>query len=305
MQTDNRQKILIADDERFNLNILVDILKPDYKISIAKSGKQTLDRAMSPNPPDLILLDIQMPEMDGYEACRALKEDERTRDIPVIFITAMKGEAYETKGLDIGAADYISKPFSAPIVRARVRAYLKMKWQTDMLRLMAGMDALTEIPNRQKFEEIFHREWKRAVREKTPLSVLLADIDFFKQYNDSYGHGRGDKCLKEVAQVLANSIRRPADLVARYGSEKFIAVLPKTDMPGAGAIAEIMRRNVELLQIPHARSVSLDYVTVSIGVASVAPSGGFSDAALVTVLATADEMLYKAKTAGRNQVQYR
>jgi diguanylate cyclase (GGDEF)-like protein len=180
-----------------------------------------------------------------------------------------------------------------------------MKWQADMLRQMACMDVLTEIPNRQKFEEIFDMEWKRAVREKTPLSVLLVDIDFFKQYNDSYGHGRGDKCLKEVAQTLANSIRRPADFVARYGGEEFIAVLPETDMPGAGAVAEIMRSNVELLQIPHARSVSLDYVTVSIGVASVAPGGGFSDAALVTVVATADEMLYKAKAAGRNQVQCR
>ena len=305
MQADNRQKILIADDERFNLNILVDILKSDYKISVAKNGKQALDRAMSLNPPDLILLDIQMPEMDGYEVCKSLKEDERTKDIPVIFITAMKEEAYEAKGFDIGAVDYITKPFSAPIVRARARAQLKMKWQADMLRQMACIDVLTEIPNRQKFEEIFDREWKRAVREKIPLSVLLVDIDFFKQYNDSYGHGRGDKCLKEVAQALANSIHRPADFVARYGGEEFIAVLPETDMPGAGAVAEIMRSNVELLQIPHARSVSLDYVTVSIGVASVAPGGGFSDAALITVVATADEMLYKAKAGGRNQVQCR
>jgi len=257
------------------------------------------------NPPDLILLDIMMPEMDGYEACRNLKENEQTKDIPVIFITAMKEEGNEVKGFDLGAVDYITKPFQAAIVMARVKTQLKMKWQADMLRQMASIDGLTEIPNRQKFEEVFDREWNRAVRNKVPLSVLLMDIDFFKQYNDAYGHGRGDKCLKEVAQALAGTIRRPGDFVARYGGEEFIAVLPETDIPGAMTIAETMRSNVELLKILHAQSVPLDFVTISIGVSSVFPSGGFSDAALVSVVAAADEMLYKAKAAGRNQVQCR
>ena len=304
MQEKDKQKILIADDERFNLNILVDILKPDYKVIVAKDGKQALKRAES-NPPDLILLDIMMPEMDGYEACKNLKENEQTKDIPVIFITAMKEAADEAKGFDIGAVDYITKPFKAAIVMARVKVHLKMKWQADMLRKMASIDGLTEIPNRQKFEETFDKEWKRAVRNKAPISVALMDIDFFKQYNDAYGHGRGDKCLKEVAQALVDSIRRPTDFVARYGGEEFIAVFPETDMSGAMTIAETMRSNVELLKIPHAQSVSLDYVTISIGVSSVYPSGGFSDAALVSVVAAADEMLYKAKAAGRNQVQCR
>ena len=304
MQEKDKQKILIADDERFNLNILVDILKPDYKVIVAKDGKQALERAKS-NPPDLILLDIMMPEMDGYEACKNLKENEQTKDIPVIFITAMKEEGNEAKGFDLGAMDYITKPFQAAIVIARVKAQLKMKWQADMLRQMARMDGLTEIPNRQKFEETFDKEWNRAVRNKTPLSVAFMDIDFFKQYNDAYGHGRGDKCLKAVAQALAGTIRRPGDFVARYGGEEFIAVLPETDIPGAMTIAETMRSNVELLKILHAQSVPLDFVTISIGVSSVFPSGGFSDAALVSVVAAADEMLYKAKAAGRNQVQCR
>jgi len=304
MQEKNKQKILIADDERFNLNILVDILKSDYKVIVAKDGKQALERAKS-NPPDLILLDIMMPEMDGYEACRKLKENEQTKDIPVIFITAMKEEGNEIKGFDLGAADYITKPFQAAIVMARVKTQLKMKWQADMLRQMASFDGLTEIPNRQKFEEVFDREWNRAVRNKTPLSAAFMDIDFFKQYNDAYGHGRGDQCLKKVAQALVDSVHRPADFVARYGGEEFVAILPETDMSGAMTIAEVMRSNVELLKIPHAQSVSLDYVTISIGVSSVFPSGGFSDTALVSVLAAADEMLYKAKAAGRNQVQGR
>nr|MBL7178124.1 diguanylate cyclase [Desulfobacteraceae bacterium]MBU1903600.1 diguanylate cyclase [Pseudomonadota bacterium] len=304
MQEKDKQKILIADDERFNLNILVDILKPDYKVIVAKDGKQALKRAES-NPPDLILLDIMMPEMDGYEVCKNLKENEQTKDIPVIFITAMKEAGDEARGFDLGAVDYITKPFQAAIVMARVKAQLKMKWQADMLRQMASIDGLTEIPNRQKFEEVFDREWNRAVRNKVPLSVLLMDIDFFKQYNDAYGHGRGDKCLKEVAQALAGTIRRPGDFVARYGGEEFIAVLPETDIPGAMTIAETMRSNVELLKILHAQSVPLDFVTISIGVSSVFPSGGFSDAALVSVVAAADEMLYKAKAAGRNQVQCR
>lgn len=304
MQEKDRQKILIADDERFNLNILIDILKPDYKVIVAKDGKQAIERAIS-NPPDLILLDIMMPEMDGYEACKNLKKNEQTKDIPVIFITGMKEEGNEVKGFDLGAVDYITKPFQAAIVMARVKTQLKMKWQADMFRQMASIDVLTEIPNRKKFEETFDKEWRRALRNKTPLSVAFMDIDFFKQYNDTYGHGRGDKCLKEVAQALVSSIRRPTDFVARYGGEEFIAVLPETDISGAMTIAEVMRRDVELLKIPHAQSTPFDYITISIGVSSVFPSSGFSDTALVSIVAAADEMLYKAKAEGRNQVQCR
>jgi len=304
MQEKDKQKILIADDERFNLNILVDILKQDYKVIVAKDGQQALERAMS-NLPDLILLDIMMPGIDGYEACKGLKNNEQTKDIPVIFITAMKEEGNEIKGFDLGAVDYITKPFQAAVVVARVKTQLKMKWQADMLRQMANIDVLTEIPNRQKFNEIFDKEWRRGVRNKTPLSVAFMDIDCFKQYNDAYGHGRGDTCLKEVAQTLVNSTRRPTDFVARYGGEEFIAVFPDTDISGAMTIAETMRSNVEMLKIPHAESAPLDYVTISIGVSSVLPSGGFSDAALVSVVAAADEMLYKAKAAGRNQVKCR
>jgi len=304
MQEKDKQKILIADDERFNLNILVDILKQDYKVIVAKDGQQALERAMS-NLPDLILLDIMMPGIDGYEACKGLKNNEQTKDIPVIFITAMKEEGNEIKGFDLGAVDYITKPFQAAVVVARVKTQLKMKWQADMLRQMANIDVLTEIPNRQKFNEIFDKEWRRGVRNKTPLSVAFMDIDCFKQYNDAYGHGRGDTCLKEVAQTLVNSTRRPTDFVARYGGEEFIAVFPDTDTSGAMTIAETMRSNVEMLKIPHAESAPLDYVTISIGVSSVFPSGGFSDAALVSVVAAADEMLYKAKAAGRNQVKCR
>lgn len=304
MQEKDKQKILIAEDERLNINILVNILKSDYKISVAKNGKQAIERAMS-NLPDLILLDIMMPEMNGYDVCKNLKENERTKDIPVIFITAMKEEGDEAKGFDLGAVDYITKPFHPPIVMARVKAQLKTKWQADMLRQMACMDVLTEIPNRQKFEEIFNKEWKRAVRKKTPLSVVYMDIDFFKQYNDEFGHGCGDTCLKKVAQTLVKSVHRPADFVARYGGEEFIAVLPETDISGAMAIAEAMRNNVELLKIPHAQSVPLDYVTISIGINSVFPSGSFSDTALVSLIAVADEMLYKAKSEGRNQVRCR
>lgn len=304
MQKINKQKILIADDERFNLNILVNILKSDYKIIIAKDGKQAIERAIS-NLPDLILLDVMMPEMNGYDVCKNLKENEVTKEIPIIFITAMKEEGDEAKGFDLGAVDYITKPFRPPIVMARVKAQLKMKWQADMLREMACIDVLTEIPNRQKFEDIFDMEWKRAVRKKTPLSVAYIDIDFFKKYNDEYGHGRGDTCLKEVAQDLVKTAKRPADFVARFGGEEFIAIFPETDISGAMTIAETMRRNIELLKIPHAPSAPLDYVTVSIGVNSVFPSGGFSDSALVSVISDADKMLYKAKEEGRNQVKCR
>jgi len=304
MQKTNKQKILIADDERFNLNILVNILKHDYKIVIAKDGKQAIERAIS-SLPDLILLDVMMPEMNGYDVCKNLKENEVTKEIPIIFITAMNKEDDEAKGFDLGAVDYITKPFRPPIVKARVKAQLKMKWQADMLRQMACIDVLTEIPNRQKFKDIFDMEWKRAIRKKTPLSVAYIDIDFFKKYNDEYGHGCGDACLKEVAQDLVRTVHRPADVVARYGGEEFIAIFPETDISGAMVLAETMRRNIELLKIPHAQSAPLDYVTVSIGVNSVFPSGGFSESALISIISDADKMLYKAKVEGRNQVKCR
>ncbi len=168
-----KEKILIVDDERININLLLDILKPDYRIIIAKNGLQAMERALSEHTPDLILLDIMMPDIDGYEVCKRLKENENTKEIPVIFITAMNDVKDEAKGLDLGAVDYITKPFHQAIVRARVKTHLKLKRKTDLLQKIGFLDGLTEIPNRRRFDEVFGIECKRAKRDQTQMSLML------------------------------------------------------------------------------------------------------------------------------------
>lgn len=294
-----KQRILIVDDVPSNIKILGEALKDDYKVSIAVNGQGALDIADSDSPPDLILLDIIMPGMDGYEVCRKLKNKKNTRNIPIIFITSKDQEEDETKGLEAGAVDYITKPFSLPIVKARTRTHLELKMQRDMLEELSAMDPLTRLPNRRRFQEFSDLEWKRSVRANKQLSLLLIDVDFFKNYNDTYGHPAGDQCLRKVAQALAGALKRSTDLVARFGGEEFAVVLPDTDPEGAGFMAEEMRAKVEALDIEHGNSVVGDVVTISIGGATVTPTPQLQAAAL---MAAADKALYQAKETGRNRV---
>jgi len=291
--------ILVVDDTPDNLTLLSSLLKDEYKVKVANSGEKALKIAAASQPPDLILLDIMMPVMDGYEVCRRLQDDPVTRRIPIIFVTAKREIEDEKIGLDLGAVDYISKPYSIPIVKARVRAHVRHKQQADMLESMAMIDALTHIPNRRRFNDILDSEWRRSCRKGSPLSLLMVDIDFFKPYNDHYGHGRGDICLAQVAEALAAVVNRPGDLAARYGGEEFTAVLPHTDEEGARHIAEQFRVVLESLAIPHAHSSVANHVTVSIGVASAVCSEQFAASELLLI---ADRALYQAKKAGRNRV---
>jgi len=299
MKTGDIPRILIVDDSPVNVQILAEGLKADYHIKVANSGAGALKSATSNEPPDLILLDAMMPEMDGYEVCRRLAAGDATRNIPIIFVTASHDAADEEYGLNLGAADYITKPFHLPIVKARVRNHLLLKQKTDMLESLAQMDGLTNIPNRRRLEEVLAVEWRRASRSQTPISVVMLDIDHFKPFNDHYGHGVGDICLKAVAQALQSMLSRPADMVARYGGEEFAAVLPGVDFTGAGAVAENFRQAVYSLHLPHALSSVLDQVTISAGFASCSIPAGDSYTGL---LAAADKMLYQAKSAGRNRV---
>lgn len=209
-------KLLIVDDAPINIQLLNDVLKDDVRVFFATNGSDALKIA-STTIPDLILLDIMMPEMDGYEVCRKLKTDPLLRDIPVIFITAKSQQEDEATGLELGAVDYITKPFSPGIVRLRVRNHLELKRQRDLLGRLSFLDGLTGLPNRRGFDEFLSREWRRAVRNKSHISIVMIDIDKFKDYNDSYGHLAGDDCLKKVAAILENSLDRAADFVARYG----------------------------------------------------------------------------------------
>lgn len=299
--SDKRPKpvVMIVDDTPTNVRILAEALRSDYRVRVASSGMTALDMIDKKSPPDLILLDIMMPEMDGYEVCRQLKNDPATKNIPVIFVTAMSDVANEEMGLNLGAVDYIVKPFHIPVVIARVRNHINAKLKSDMLESLAMLDGLTGIPNRRQFDNALQEEWLRARREHHPLSIILADIDHFKPYNDHYGHGAGDVCLIQVAEVIADAIKRPGDLVARYGGEEFVALLPNTDVKGASMVAERIRRLVENLRLPHEYSEISPLVTISVGFACVLPSEHGEPEVL---LEHADQMLYQAKREGRNRI---
>jgi diguanylate cyclase (GGDEF)-like protein len=297
-QNPSPHKILIVDDAPINIQVLNEALRDRYRIFFATSGEDAL-KLVATTLPDLILLDVMMPDMDGYEVCRRLKADPLLQGIPVIFVSAMTQQEDETIGLELGAVDYITKPFSPAIVQLRVRNQLELKRQRDLLERLAMVDGLTGLPNRRAFDDLFEREWRRASRNRSAVSLLMLDIDHFKAYNDAYGHLVGDDCLKQVAIALAQALVRPADFVARFGGEEFVCVLPETDGDGALVMAEKLRQAVEQLQIPHRMSPTTDRVTISCGVATQMPDTDRDSAALVGM---ADEQLYRAKHAGRNRI---
>ena len=294
-----RQTVLIVDDTPANIEMLSEALSDEYEVLFATSGQDALDIAAEQHP-DLILLDVMMPEMDGYEVCARLKGDTTTRTIPVIFVTAMDHEEEETEGLNVGAIDYLTKPIRPAIVRARVRNHLELKRYRDNLECLSSTDGLTGIANRRRFDESLAREWQRARRSQTPLSLILMDVDLFKGYNDHYGHLAGDDCLRLLAREMAAWVRRPTDLVARYGGEEFACLLPDTDGEGAVSLGHKLLRQVDTLQIPHARSTVADHVTLSLGAATLIPVVGQPASDLIR---SADECLYAAKRHGRNQIR--
>lgn len=294
------QTILIVDDEPINIKALQAVLGDEHLLAFANSGEEALEMAKDDPQPDLILMDIVMPGLDGFEVCSLLKKDEKTRHIPIVFLTAKWETSEETKGLEMGAVDYIRKPFSAPIIRARIRNHLELKKTRDMLENLSTLDGLTNIPNRRRFDEIYAHEWTRAIRTKLPLSLLFIDIDHFKNYNDCYGHLAGDDCLKAVARILQSSLGRPADFLARYGGEEFIILLPDTSEHGCEYLAETIRAAIEKLDIEHRDSPVADHLTVSIGAVTCIDVTRCDRALL---LEQADRLLYQAKHEGRNRVK--
>lgn len=299
-ETAPKAKVLVVDDQPANIQILAEALQSQYDVRVAINGEKALRIAHENDKPDLILLDVMMPDMDGFEVCRRLKNDTATQHIPVIFVTAKDNAADEELGLNIGAVDYVGKPFSIPVVRARVRNHILLKQRADLLEELASIDPLTHLPNRRLFETTVQDEWKRAQREGTTLSILLADIDYFKNYNDHYGHGAGDICLQRVAHAMQTGQSRPGDMVARFGGEEFIVILPNTDCEGAKVAAERLRNRVKALQIPHAHSSAANIVSISVGCATCRPS--IEDIDATALINAADAQLYKAKEQGRNRV---
>lgn len=300
MCKNNKPRILIVDDEKINLKVLADLLKDEYVPVLARDGEQALQHASSDSPPDLILLDVIMPGMGGFEIIKNLKNCDKTNNIPVIFVTALNSIEDEERGLMLGAVDYIAKPFSPPIVKMRVRNHLRTIHQYRLLDQLAYLDGLTEISNRRRFEEVFQKEWARSDRNGTPFSLAMADVDFFKQYNDHYGHAKGDNALQQIAKALESVLRRPADLIARYGGEEFVMLLPETDAFSAQEVAQRGLQKIIDLHIPHHHSQVADHVSISIGlVTKEAGDHGTSPQAFIM---TADKNLYRAKENGRNQI---
>jgi len=296
---DSDYSILIVDDEPANARLLERVLSDSYPLRIAQGGVEALEIANGEQPPSLILLDVMMPDIDGFEVCRRLKADERTKDIMVIFVTAMGDSAAEEVGLNLGAVDYITKPISVPIVRARVRNHMNVRRKADMLEAMSYIDSLTHTHNRRRLDKALESEWQRAQRTGRPLALVMIDFDHFKALNDHYGHGTGDICLQQGANALANVLKRPGDLLARYGGEEFAALLPETDLQGAHLIAERMREAVKALGLTHRYSSVAPHVTISLGVAAIAPAPGDQPSEL---LERADRALNQAKSEGRDRV---
>ena len=293
-----RPRLLVVDDQPINIQALYQIFHVDHEVFMATSGRQALDFCQR-DPPDLILLDVVMPEMDGLEVCRHLKANPLTAGIPVIFITAQTEPADETRALEAGAVDFITKPVNPAVVRARVKTHLTLKAQTDMLRALVFIDGLTGVANRRHFDENLQDEWRRCRRGGAPLALVMIDIDHFKRYNDYYGHQTGDACLQAVAATLQRGFYRSHDLVARYGGEEFVCLLPECDLAGARKKAEELRQAVEAQGIPHEVSPTARMVTISLGIAATVPDSAGNPEQL---LAAADAALYTAKSGGRNRV---
>jgi len=300
LEEPENHRVLIVDDTPDNIRVLGTVLRQqDYQINVAQNGLQALNLT-SKIMPDLILLDIMMPEMDGLETCRRLKEDPITRDIPVIFLSAKAEDEDVLQGFELGAADYVTKPFNPKILLARVKTHLALRQKTKQLQAFADRDGLTLLANRRRFDEFLTSEWRRCQRAQTPLSLIMIDIDYFKFYNDTYGHLKGDDTLKQVAQSIASVGTRPTDLPARFGGEEFSVLYGNTDHETAIRFAQDILERIEQLQIPHSYSKVSKVVTASLGVATQIPNEEHSPLDLIE---EADAKLYTAKENGRNQVQ--
>jgi len=292
-------KILAVDDERINLQILFESLSEDYTILAVSSGIEALKVAKE-QIPDLILLDIMLEDMNGYEVCKALKKDPVTCNIPVIFVTGRDSNEDELKGLELGAVDYFRKPFSVPLLRLRVSKQIELAQKTALLEHLSLIDGLTGVANRRQFDEKLSESIRYADRNHRGISLLILDIDYFKQYNDTYGHVKGDEVLKSVAKSLKQNAARPMDFVARYGGEEFAILLIDASPDEGLLVAEKVRTAIENLSIQHKGS-PFGIVTVSIGATHIG-SDHLARIDSNEFISDADSCLYMAKEQGRNKI---
>jgi diguanylate cyclase (GGDEF)-like protein len=291
------QIILIVDDDKANRKMLKELLQEQAKIIFAKNGKQARELAIK-HLPDLILLDVVMPDISGFEVIDYLKNDPKTMSISVIFITGLANDDDEERGFNLGGCDYIYKPFKPNIVIARVMMHLELIRQRKMLDEIAHIDALTGVNNRRKMDLVLKDEVAANKYEHTNLLVAILDIDYFKQYNDGYGHGAGDVALRQVGQALREICVRPRDFIARYGGEEFVLILPDCDKAGAEIMLSNIAQAIKDKKIKHQYSSVSPQLTVSVGAVVVKSS---QSVVVANVMKKADSLLYQAKNNGRNQ----
>ncbi len=296
MNTTVLPTVLVVDDDRVNRAALAELLQDECRVILAKDGATAL-RRMQEEDISLVLLDVSMPGMDGYEVLRHIKADRHSSDIGVIFITGQTDVRDEERGLLLGAADYVPKPIRPAIVRARVQIHLRLATQRRELEKLSQQDGLTGIANRRYFDDAFQRAFNHGLRTGQPIGLAMIDVDHFKLYNDFYGHGAGDEALRQVAGVLAGLARRPNDVAARYGGEEFVLLVPEAD--NFDSMLETLRSQIMALEIPHERSLTGRVLTISGGGLVARPTADTSTAAL---LRQADELLYRSKKEGRNRV---
>ena len=312
--------VLLVDDQPIVGEAIRRMLagNPDIAFHFCADAQKAIDTAAAVKP-TTILQDLVMPGVDGFTLVQQMRDHPATAQIPIIVLSSREDPRVKSRAFEIGASDYLVKiPDQIELV-ARIRAHSKsflaqrqrdeayraleelgrqLAEKNAILEALSSLDGLTGIANRRRFDEALETEWRRGRREGTPLSLLLIDVDFFKRYNDHYGHLEGDECLRRVANALKDSAHRPADLVARYGGEEFVILMGNTDQPGAAQVAETARRAVEELAIPHARSEAASCVTISLGSATLTPGSHFEGEVLIKL---ADGALYEAKKDGRNR----
>lgn len=301
----NPPLILVADDDKtMRLGLRQAMEQDGYQVVEANDGESCLAVYRRVRP-DVVLMDAIMPAIDGFTCCQRIQQLSGARRTPVLMITGLEDQDSVDQAFAVGAVDYITKPIHWAVLRQRVkrliqqvRLYQQLETANHELQRLAAIDGLTQVANRRRFDEYLQQEWQRMLREQLPLSLILCDIDFFKLYNDTYGHQAGDDCLRQVAQVIQNSAKRAIDLPARYGGEEFAVVLPNTDQEGAILVAQDIQTGVKQLGIAHAASKVNAMVTVSLGVSNTIPSVITSPELLINA---ADKALYQAKAEGRDR----
>nr|WP_281861388.1 diguanylate cyclase [Candidatus Borrelia fainii] len=293
------QKLLLVDDTSTNLDLLIDILQHKYEIRVALNGFDALKQVEIASP-DLILLDVLLPDVSGYEVCKRLKNDPETKDIPVIFISSSDSTDAQLEGFSVGGVDYILKPFNGRIIDARIKTHLELKRLRDYFKNLARIDGLTQIPNRRFFTDKFAKSWMQALEHKKNVIVGMLDIDYFKKYNDNYGHTNGDECLRLIAKSLNKiAIKYKID-IARYGGEEFILFSVNKSLNEVIKIVSILIEDIRNLEIVHEYSDISNFITVSIGLSEQIPC----DSNFTNIIKLADDKLYEAKLSGRNQYKY-